>query len=110
MENPDYQIPIIKDRHFKAVCKTIIIYIDKIIAYFIGIDYKLIKNSYFIDTELLQEIYKNKIEKTLASKKKIIKNAAKLGLTTAQIAIAVNLPVKEVERIQKEQKKIKNLL
>ena len=60
-ENPDYQIPIIKDRYFKAVCKTIIIYIDKIIAYFIGIDYKLIKNSYFIDTELPQEIYKNKV-------------------------------------------------
>ena len=110
MENPDYQIPIIKDRPFKAVCKTIKIYIDKIIAYFIGIDYKLIKNSYFIDTELLQKIYKNKIERTIASKKKIIKNAAKLELTTAQIAIAVNLPVKEVERIQKEQKKIKNLL
>ena len=61
MEIPNYQIPIIKDRPFKAVCKTIRIYIDKIIAYFIGIDYKLIKNSYFIDTELLQEIYKNKI-------------------------------------------------
>ena len=60
-ENPDYQIPIIKDRPFKAVCKTIRIYIDKIIAYFIGIDYKLIKNSYFIDTELPQEIYKNKV-------------------------------------------------
>ena len=59
-ENPDYQIPITKDRPFKAVCKTIRIYIDKIIAYFIGIDYKLIKNSYFIDTELPQEIYKNK--------------------------------------------------
>lgn len=60
-ENPDYQIPIIKDRPFKAVCKTIRIYIDKIIAYFIGIDYKLIKNSYFIDNELPQEIYKNKV-------------------------------------------------
>ena len=60
-ENQDYQIPIIKDRPFKAVCKTIRIYIDKIIAYFIGIDYKLIKNSYFIDTELPQEIYKNKV-------------------------------------------------
>ena len=60
-ENPDYQNPIIKDRPFKAVCKTIRIYIDKIIAYFIGIDYKLIKNSYFIDTELPQEIYKNKV-------------------------------------------------
>ena len=60
-ENPDYQIPITKDRPFKAVCKTIRIYIDKIIAYFIGIDYKLIKNSYFIDTELPQEIYKNKV-------------------------------------------------
>ena len=43
------------------MCKTIRIYIDKIIAYFIGIDYKLIKNSYFIDTELPQEIYKNKV-------------------------------------------------
>ena len=60
-ENPDYQIQIIKDRPFKAVCKTIRIYIDKIIAYFIGIDYKLIKNSYFIDTELPQEIYKIKV-------------------------------------------------
>ena len=60
-ENPDYQIPIIKDRLFKAACKTIRIYIDKIIAYFIGIDYKLIKNSYFIDTELPQKIYKNKV-------------------------------------------------
>ena len=60
-ENPDYQIQIIKDRPFKAVCKTIRIYIDKIIAYFIGIDYKLIKDSYFIDTELPQEIYKNKV-------------------------------------------------
>ena len=60
-QNPDYQIPIIKDRPFKAVCKTIRIYIDKIIAYFIGIDYKLIKDSYFIDTELPQEIYKNKV-------------------------------------------------
>ncbi len=60
-ENPDFQIPIIKDRPFKAVCKTIRIYIDKIIAYFLDIDYKLIKDSYFIDTELPQEVYKNKV-------------------------------------------------
>ena len=60
-ENPDYQIQIIKDRPFKAVCKTIRIYIDKIISYFLDIDYKLIQDSYFIDTELPQEIYKNKV-------------------------------------------------
>lgn len=43
-----------------------------------------------------------KIEGTLASKKEIIKNAAKLGLTTAQIAFAVNMPIEEVEMIKKE--------
>ena len=46
-----------------------------------------------------------KIEGALASKKEMIRNSAKLGLTPEQIAMAVNLPVKEVERIQKEQKK-----
>ena len=46
-----------------------------------------------------------KIEGALASKKEMFKNSAKLGLTPEQIAMAVNLPVKEVERIQKEQKK-----
>ncbi len=33
-----------------------------------------------------------------------------MKMSSEQIAIAVNLPVKEVERIQKEQKRIKNLL
>ena len=51
-----------------------------------------------------------KIEGALASKKEIIKSLTNMKMSSAQIAIAVNLPVKEVERIQKEQKKIKNLL
>ena len=46
-----------------------------------------------------------KIEGALASKKEIIKNLTDMKMSSAQIAIAVNLPVKEVERIQKEQKK-----
>ena len=46
-----------------------------------------------------------KIEGALASKKEIIKNLTDMKMSSEQIAIAVNLPIKEVERIQKEQKK-----
>ena len=46
-----------------------------------------------------------KIEGALASKKEIIKNLTDMKMPSKQIAIAVNLPIKEVERIQKEQKK-----
>ena len=46
-----------------------------------------------------------KIEGELASNKEIIKNLTDMKMSSEQIAMAVNLPVKEVERIQKEQKK-----
>ena len=46
-----------------------------------------------------------KIEGALASKKEIIKNLTDMKMPSKQIAIAVNMPEKEVERIQKEQKK-----
>ena len=46
-----------------------------------------------------------KIEGALASKKEIIKNLTDMKMSSEQIAIAVNLPINEVERIQKEQKK-----
>lgn len=46
-----------------------------------------------------------KIEGELASKKETIKNLTDMKMPSKQIAIAVNLPVKEVEKIQKEQKK-----
>ena len=46
-----------------------------------------------------------KIEGALASKKETIKNLTDMKMPSKQIAIAVNLPIKEVERIQKEQKK-----
>ena len=43
-----------------------------------------------------------KIEGELASKKEIIKNSAKLGLTATQIADLVNMSEKEVIKIQEE--------
>ena len=46
-----------------------------------------------------------KIEGALASQKEIIKNLTDMKMSSEQIAIAVNLPIKEVEKIQKEQKK-----
>ena len=46
-----------------------------------------------------------KIEGALASKKEIIKNLTDMKMSSEQSAIAVNLPINEVERIQKEQKK-----
>ena len=46
-----------------------------------------------------------KIEGALASKKEIIKNLTDMKMQSKKIAIAVNMPEKEVERIQKEQKK-----
>lgn len=60
-ENPDFQIPIIMDHSFKAICKYRKFFIDRIIANLIHLDYRLIEDSYFIDTELPQENYKNKV-------------------------------------------------
>ena len=42
---------------------------------------------------------------TKAELQKTIKNLTDMKMPSKQIAIAVNLPVKEVEKIQKEQKK-----
>ena len=60
-ENPDFQIPIIRDHSFKAICKYKKFFIDRIIANLIHLDYGVIEDSYFIDTELPQENYKNKV-------------------------------------------------
>lgn len=53
----------------------------------------------------IEDKIEDKIEGALASKKEIIKNLTDMKMSSEQIAIAVNLPIKEVERIQKEQKK-----
>ncbi len=51
LDNPDYQIPIIYDRAFKAVIFNIKEYAIHMIAYILGIDYEEIKDAYFINTE-----------------------------------------------------------
>ena len=58
-ENPDFQIPITKDNSFKAICKYRKEFMNRIIANMLHLDYELIKNSYFIDTELPKINYKN---------------------------------------------------
>ncbi len=50
MENPDYHISIIMDHSFKSICKYRKFFMDKIIATLIHLDYRLIEDSYFIDT------------------------------------------------------------
>ena len=60
-ENPDYHISIIMDHSFKSICKYRKFFMDKIIANLIHLDYRLIEDSYFIDTQLPQENYKNKV-------------------------------------------------
>ena len=59
-ENSDFQIPITKDNAFKATCKYRKEFMNRIIANMLHLDYELIKNSYFIDTELPRINYKNK--------------------------------------------------
>ena len=44
-----------------------------------------------------------KIEGELASKKETIKNLTKMKMVAAQIAMAVNMPIEEVIKIQEEQ-------
>ena len=43
-----------------------------------------------------------KIEGALASKKEIIKNLIDMKMSSEQIAVAVNMPIEEVEMIKKE--------
>ena len=71
-------------------------------------DIKLSYNERFAIGKIIGKIegkIEDKIEGALASKKEIIKNLTDMKMSSEQIAIAVNLPIKEVERIQKEQKK-----
>ena len=71
-------------------------------------DIKLAYNERFAIGKIIGKIegkIEDKIDGTLASKKEIIKNLTDMKMSSEQSAIAVNLPIKEVERIQKEQKK-----
>lgn len=71
-------------------------------------DIKLAYNERFAIGKIIEKIEgktEDKIEGALASKKEIIKNLTDMKMSSEQIAIAVNLPIKEGEKIQKEQKK-----
>lgn len=66
----------------------------------------------YVDKEEEEEKLKNtdiklayndgKIEGALASKKEIIKNLIAMKMSSEQIAVAVNMPIEEVEIIKKE--------
>lgn len=58
--NPDYQIPLIYDRPFKAVCKTYKEFINKILIELLDINPKSIEASYFVDAELPLEQHSSK--------------------------------------------------
>ena len=58
--NPDYQIPMIYDRPFKAVCKTYKEFINKILIELLDINPKSIEASYFVDAELPLEQHSSK--------------------------------------------------
>ena len=71
-------------------------------------DIKLAYNERFAIGKIIGKIegkIEDKIERTLASKKEIIKNLTDMKMSSEQIAIAVNLPIKEVEKIPKRAKK-----
>ena len=60
--NPDYQIPLIYDRPFKAVCKTYKEFINKILIELLDVNPKSIEASYFVDAELpLEQHSSNKM-------------------------------------------------
>ena len=52
LENPDYQIPMIQDRPFKAIIMGFKVFTLKIIAEILGLKYEDIKDSYFVSNEL----------------------------------------------------------
>ena len=52
LENPDYQIPMIQDRPFKAIIMGFKVFTLKIIAEILGFKYEDIKDSYFVSNEL----------------------------------------------------------
>ena len=58
--NPDYQIPLIYDRPFKAVCKTYKEFINKILIELLDVNPKSIEASYFVDAELPLEQHSSK--------------------------------------------------
>ena len=58
--NPDYQIPLIYDRPFKAVCKTYKEFINKILIELLDINPNSIEASYFVDAELPLEQHSSK--------------------------------------------------
>ena len=58
--NPDYQIPLIYDRPFKAVCKTYKEFINKILIELLEVNPKSIEASYFVDAELPLEQHSSK--------------------------------------------------
>ena len=67
LDNPDYQIPIIQDRPFKATIMGFKVFTLKIIAEILGLKYEDIKESYFVSNELPlnQDIEKESILDTL---------------------------------------------
>ena len=52
LDNPDYQIPMIQDRPFKAIIMGFKVFTLKIIAEILGLKYEDIKDSYFVSNEL----------------------------------------------------------
>ena len=58
--NPDYQIPLIYDRPFKAICKTYKEFINKILIELLDVNPKSIEASYFVDAELPLEQHSSK--------------------------------------------------
>ena len=67
LDNPDYQIPMIQDRPFKAIIMGFKVFTLRIIAGILGLKYEDIKDSYFVSNELPlnQDIEKESIMDTL---------------------------------------------